>query len=1333
MTDSVKVIVSTPAEHRDVRNGSLLSPAASLAAVIVGSLSLLGWLLRIPALTSVFPGAAMKPNSALCFVLAGVSLWLIQQRPSEIRDSRVQLMPLARALGGVAALLGLLTFAEYLFRLNLGIDEVLFRSAVLATGLLHPGRMSGATALGFLLLGGSVLFMSNRRPYPAQGLALLAFLNGFIPCVGYLLNAEELYKIPGYSSMALHVAILFVVTSMGVLAARPRLGVMAAVASDYMGGVMARRILPLVLVVPVIFSWLRWRTRLASPDGLEMRIAISTLGVVVTFAAVLWLSAMWLNGVDKGRREVEQRNYDLAAIVESSNDAIFSKDLSGTIINWNHGAERLYGYTAAEMIGRPITTIIPAELHQEVTQILREIAAGRSVTLEQAARQRKDGSMIDVSLIISPVRDPKGQIVGASTIAHDVTERKRAEDALRDSEARYRRLFETAKDGILILDEHSGLIIDVNPFLTSLLDYPREEFLGKALWDIGPFRQIRESKAAFQELKNNRYIRYEDLPLETRTGQRVNVEFVSNVYGVNGTRVIQCNIRDISARKRAEESSAAQARNLSSRSEELVRSQQALEEKTLLLQSVLDSMPEGLLVADERQNFLIWNPAAEKIIGLSQANMPSQEWTKHYDILQPDRVTPFPPEQDPLVQAIQGESSRVVMFVRNPQLAEGVFVEASASPLKDKNGIVRGSVVAFRDMTERMRTEERLREYERVVEDLEDMILVVDRDYRYVIANRAYLTYRDIKREQVIGHRVDEVLEKETFESVVKVKIDECFRGRVVRYELKDTYPKLGERALFVSYFPIEGPTGITRIACVLRDITERKLAEEELRKSEERFSKAFRSSPLAVTISTEADGRYLDVNDAYLQMVGRQRGEVVGRTVEELDFWPQPSHRLEMLQQLRERGRLTGFHAQYATSKGEIREADMAAELIELEGQACVLVITRDVTETQQLEAQFRQAQKMEAVGRLAGGVAHDFNNILGVIIGYSDLSLGLIAPESPANRYVEQIKKASHRAVELTRQLLAFSRQQVVFPKILDLNEVVQNVITMLQRLVGDDVAISYRPTVPIDCIKADPGQIEQILMNLVVNARDAMPKGGEIIIETGHAELDEHYVSKHPGSRAGQHVVLSVSDTGCGMDEKIRAQIFEPFFTTKGIGQGTGLGLSTVYGIVKQGGGTVFVYSELGKGTTFKIYLPRVAGKAEQLVQSHKEADFPGGSETILVVEDDLPLRELTVSMLQGAGYRVIEAGNAEAALDIVKASEPGIDLLLTDVIMPGKSGAELLELAKAIRPSLRSLFVSGYTGDLVALRGGLVPEAAFLEKPFTRSSLLKKVRSALQTQP
>ncbi len=1036
-------------------------------------------------------------------------------------------------------------------------------------------------------------------------------------------------------------------------------------------------------------------------------------------------------------------------------------------------------------------------------------------------------------------------------------ERKDVEDALRASEARYRRLFETAQDGILILDAHSGLIIDVNPFLITLLDYPREDFLGKALWDIGPFKQIQESKEAFRELQDKQYIRYENLPLESRSGRRVNVEFVSNVYGVNGDTVIQCNIRDITARKKAEQDLAAKATELARQAEELAGSRHALEDKSLTLQSVLDSMSEGLVVADVQGKFIIWNPAAERIVGVGPANMLTEEWTGHYGLFLPDMVTPFPSEKTPLARAIQGESSSAVMFVRNPNVDEGVFVEAYASPLKDKDGTVRGGVVAFRDITGRIQAEGKLREYERVVESLEDMILVLDREYRYVIANRAFLNYRARKKEQVIGHRVDEILERETFETVVKEKMDECFQGRVVQFELDYTYPDRAARTLYTSYFPIEGPQGIDRIACILRDITERKRSEEALReserqfrtlgdsipqltwmanpdgwifwynqrwyeytgttveqmqgwgwqsvldpvelpgvmerwqtsiangdpfdmvfplrgadgvlrpfltrvmpvkggegqivrwfgtntditeqkrteealrKSEERFSKAFRSSPLAITIATAAEGRYLDVNDAFLNMVGHNRAGVIGRTSLDLNLWAEKSQRFEMLRQLREGGRVTGFRTQHKTLAGEIRETEVSADLIELEGQTCVLAIIRDITETLKLEAQFRQAQKMEAVGRLAGGVAHDFNNMMGVIIGYSDLSLGLIAPESPANRYMEQIKKAAHRAVALTRQLLAFSRQQVVFPKILDLNEVVQNVTTMLQRLVGEDVAMSFRPAVPIGSINADPGQIEQILMNLVVNARDAMPGGGEIVIETGHAELDQYYVSQHPGSHSGQHVVLAVSDTGCGMDENIKSKIFEPFFTTKGVGQGTGLGLSTVYGIVKQDGGTIFVYSEPGKGTTFKIYFPRAAGKAEPLEQPHAESEFPGGSETILVAEDDLSLRELTVSLLQNAGYQVVEASNAEAALDILKASEREIDLLLTDVIMPGKSGIELLEYAKVIRPNLRSLFVSGYTGDLVALRGGAVPEAAFLEKPFTRDSLLKKVHSALHS--
>lgn len=640
--------------------------------------------------------------------------------------------------------------------------------------------------------------------------------------------------------------------------------------------------------------------------------------------------------------------------------------------------------------------------------------------------------------------------------------------------------------------------------------------------------------------------------------------------------------------------------------------------------------------------------------------------------------------------------------------------------------------VFFNDISERKQTEERLREYQRVVEGLEEMIVVVDRQYRYLIANTAFLNFCAMSAKQVIGHFVEEVVGKDVFAATVKEKMDQCFLGKVVHYEFTYDSPNLGTRGFFVSYFPIAGRSGVDRIACVLQDITERKWAEEELRKSEERFSKAFRNSPVAITISTEEEGRYLDVNDAFLLMLGWQRRDVIGHTSAELHFWAEPLDRTEMLRQVKEAEQVAKLNIRYKTAKGEIREAEVWAEPIELDGQRCVLAITRDVTEAQRLEAQFRQAQKMEAVGQLAGGVAHDFNNLLGVILGYTDLSLSLTASGSSANQNLEQIKKASNRAVALTRQLLAFSRQQVVFPRVLDLNEVVQNLITMLRRLVSEEIAVSFRPAVPIDSIKADPGQIEQILMNLAGNARDAMPNGGEILIETGNAELDEDYVSPHPGSRAGQHVVLTVSDTGCGMDENVKSKLFEPFFTTKGVGKGSGLGLSTVYGIVKQNGGTIVVYSEPGNGTTFKIYFPAVAVKAEPLTQAHEDAESRGGSETILVVEDDESLRELTARMLQDAGYQVIEARDTDNALDIVRTSQPRIDLLLTDVIMPGRTGIELLEQAKALQPNLLSLFMSGYTGDLVSQRGGSIQEATFLEKPFTRNSLLTKIYSALHSE-
>jgi two-component system cell cycle sensor histidine kinase/response regulator CckA len=512
-------------------------------------------------------------------------------------------------------------------------------------------------------------------------------------------------------------------------------------------------------------------------------------------------------------------------------------------------------------------------------------------------------------------------------------ERKEAAGALKDSELRYRRLFEAAQDGILILDGQSGLITDVNPFLVNLLDYPREEFIGRTLWDIGPFRNIEASKTTFRELQDKRYVRYDDLPLEARSGRRVNVEFISNVYGVNGKSVIQCNIRDITAHKHAEQ-------------------------------------------VDER-----------------------------------------------------------------------------------------------------------------------------------------------------------------------------------------------------------------------------------------------------------------------------------------------------------------------------------------------------------------VRQSQKMEAVGQLAGGVAHDFNNLLGVIMGYCELLQDRIAPGDSKRKMVQQIHAAGTHAVALTRQLLAFSRRQVLHPLVLDLNGLVTGMETMLQRLIGDHIEIATTLLPDLGSVKADPTQIEQILMNLAVNARDAMPSGGTITIGTSNVELDNS-ANQHLESKPGSYVMLSISDTGVGMDSETLARIFEPFFTTKSAGKGTGLGLSTVYGIVKQSAGYIYAYSELGRGTTFKVYLPRIAGEPETLC---REETLPihGGRETILLVEDNTLLRELTREMLEGFGYAVMDSGRPLEAICIAERHDGPIALLITDLVMPEVNGRVLAETLTGVRPALKVLFTSGYAGDACIEQGDLERGSSFLEKPFTRIALAKRIRELLDS--
>jgi len=392
-------------------------------------------------------------------------------------------------------------------------------------------------------------------------------------------------------------------------------------------------------------------------------------------------------------------------------------------------------------------------------------------------------------------------------------------------------------------------------------------------------------------------------------------------------------------------------------------------------------------------------------------------------------------------------------------------------------------------------------------------------------------------------------------------------------------------------------------------------------------------------------------------------------------------------------------------------------------------VAVARDITERQRLEEQFRQSQKMEAIGKLAGGIAHDFNNLLTAITGYSELLLGQMQPDSRARKNAEEIRKAAFRAASLTHQLLAFSRRQMLTSKVLNLNAVVMDLESMLRRLIGEDIAFTIVPGSALGQVKADPSQIEQIVLNLVVNARDAMPKGGTLTIETANVELDEAYAGRHETFRPGPYVLVAVSDTGCGMDAHIQSRIFEPFFTTKEPGKGTGLGLATVYGIVKQSEGYIWVYSEPGHGSTFKIYLPRLQHELDRGAAEAERPRPPRGTETILLVEDEEVVRELVGGIFAENGYRVLVASHSEEAFLVSGHYEGPIHLLVTDIVMPGMSGRELAERLASSRPKMKVLYLSGYTDDAVIRHGVKVESMPFLQKPFTPDVLLCKVRETL----
>jgi len=635
-------------------------------------------------------------------------------------------------------------------------------------------------------------------------------------------------------------------------------------------------------------------------------------------------------------------------------------------------------------------------------------------------------------------------------------------------------------------------------------------------------------------------------------------------------------------------------------------------------------------------------------------------------------------------------------------------------------------LIAERLVAEHARLRDRELRFRRLFESGITGVTISDFDGNFKEANAAFLG--------MLGYTHDDMVEgKLNWESITPP--DRLVPDIEARAQLRATgFLPLRERAYvhkdgrhIAALVGSAALEGTTECISYVTDISARKLEEEALRASEERYRTLFEQSPFPKFLYDYETLRFLAVNETAIHHYGYTRTEFLRMTF--ADILPREDGSAFLASLSVGDGASGKGSWRHVKREGGVIDVDVTVQKFVLDGRPCGLATALDVTERNRMEAQLRQAQKMDAVGNLAGGVAHDFNNLLSVIISYSEMLAAPLKAGDPMRDDLEQIAGAGNRAAELTRQLLAFSRQQILQPKILDVNSVIEGIAKMLRRLVGEDVELTVVSGSNLGTVSADPGQVEQVLMNLVVNARDAMPTGGQLTIETASVELDAAYAAVHDGVKPGTYVMLAVTDTGAGMSAATRERIFEPFFTTKEKGKGTGLGLSTVFGIVRQSGANIWVYSEPDVGTTIKVYFPQVTAACATALDTTAQTPTKRGTETILLVEDEEPVRALMRTILERHGYHVLEAQSGGDALLICEQYRATIHVLLTDVIMPRMSGRQLAERLAALRPEMKVLYMSGYTDDAIVRHGVLDSNIAFLQKPITPVNLTRKLREVI----
>lgn len=765
----------------------------------------------------------------------------------------------------------------------------------------------------------------------------------------------------------------------------------------------------------------------------------------------------------------------------------------------------------------------------------------------------------------------------------------------------------------------------------------------------------------------------------------------------------------------------------------------ALEASEERYRSLVENMEVGIASADPLETFTFANSAAERVFGVPRGTLAGRSLGEFLSDAEFARV------QKETARRASGERSTYQITIRRAD-GQQRQVMLTGIPQLDAEGKFAGTFGTLQDITDKCRAEEELARERALLQTLmdngPDHIYFKDRRGRFILANRALARVLGASGpSELIGKTDFDFFSPEHAESAFEDEQRVMKSGQpVIDIEERETWPDRPDTWVSTTKMPLANEKGeIVGTFGVSRDITERRKMEESLRESEEHYRNTFMNAPFGVFHST-TDGRIISANEAFARMMGYETPEELIETVNRRGvaevLYEHPERRPALVGELLRTGGWQRFSNTYRRKDGKIVSAILTMRpYARQEGSATELEgFVEDVTEREKLQEQLLQAQKMEAVGRLAGGIAHDFNNILTVIYGYCDLGLDGTSQREPFRGFFQQIRESASRASNLTSQLLSFSRRRILQPRTIDLGDLVAGLMDMLRRVLGEDIDVHDHRQAGLWNVRADPGQIEQVIMNLAVNSRDAMPRGGVLTIETANVRLDEGYVLRHAEVKAGEYVVLAVSDTGHGMDAATLDRIYEPFFTTKEVGKGTGLGLATVYGIVKQSGGNIYCYSEVGRGTTFKIYLPHAEGGPEKAASADVAPVAKRvGEATILFVDDDEAVRTIAVSILMSAGYTVISARNGSEALAALPLMSSTPDLMITDIVMPDLNGIELARRVVEAFAAIRVLYISGYTEDAIVHHGILQEGVELLQKPFTATDLLQKVSGMLEAPP